>query len=125
MRGSYVELKVGRNPETFWNPIGREIFLAASYIPLDLSHEIAHVELEHDTSGSSLVDMVQEKDAWMVALRRIDPSEIVICEIQHDLRSYLSEVASEFGRHSPQHILAVRLVGKVVAYARERKKEVS
>lgn len=118
-----VEIKLGSTSE--WRPSSREIILSPELEPLDAAHEIAHFKLEHDISGSAIVEMVQEKDAWMVALRKIDPDEIVIYEIARDLGSYVDEVGKESGRHSPQHMMALRLKREVLDYALKRREELS
>lgn len=126
-----VVIEINRNPECLptgevlesrWNPIARRIILKGSS-PLGAAHEIAHVKLEHDMSGSPLVDMVHERDAWKSALRRIDPSEIRVRDISSCLDTYLANVATAYGKASRHYEMALGMKDEVVAYAKKRKKE--
>ena len=118
-----IHLIVDRNVRSFWSPASREIVLGSGYTPLEAGHEIAHARLGHDLSGSALADIVQERDAWMETLRRIPPEEISTSEIRRSLSSYLHEIADTYGRSSRQHLMAKKLCGGVIDYARKRKKE--
>lgn len=108
--------------DSYWNPLSRRITLKDTS-PLGTAHEIAHARLEHDISGSSLVELSQEADAWKYALRRINPEEVRVNFVRRSMVSYLGEVAGEFGKGSPQYQFAGRKVREVVEYARKSKKE--
>lgn len=106
-----------------WDPSFR--ILTITKDPLTTSHELAHARLGHTSSmGSILGDLVEEKEAWKEALRRIDPEEIRIVDIKNNLASYLEQVDKYYGSSSPQHEMGVKIINEVVEYARKRKKEV-
>lgn len=119
-----VDIKVAEDQPSHWDPTGRVIYLGEGYTPLDAAHEIAHVKLGHDMSGSPLVDMVQEKDAWIEALRRMDPREVRVRDISNYLDSYLKNVDVAYGGSHQHTQMASRMKEEVIDYARKRKKEV-
>ena len=64
-----------------WNPREEEIQLPRhpyykSKSPIVFAHELGHAELGHSIGGSSLVGIIEERDAWRYALSKLPPEEI-------------------------------------------------
>jgi len=123
MKDSYIEIEVDKSQHSFWSPSKRVLSLGKDRDPLVVAHELAHIELEHDISGSPLTDLIQERDAWKKALRRINPEEIKLGSVGKSMGSYLRDINYEYGRTSPQYSLAKRVTKEIIEYAKQRKKE--
>jgi len=115
-----IDLQLGKT--SLWDPQFRILTLSGD--PLDTGHELAHVRLGHTHSmGSILGDLVEEREAWKEALRRISPEEIKVSQVSDSLNTYLEEVGKRYGYGSSQYQMGSKMVGEVVEYAKKRKKE--
>lgn len=104
-------------PGSCWSSRDSAIYLGRRYNPQDVAHEIAHVRLGHNRSYSLMADFLEEREAWMDALRRLPPEEVRVKEVEYGLTSYIR------GLTSSQKKVARRMRDEVVAYASKRKEE--
>lgn len=116
-------ISIVQGESSIWDPSFRTLTITRD--PLEASHEISHIKLGHTSSaGSKLSDLLEEREAWKEALRRISPEEIRVSKIRRDMSTYLDEVGREYGYFSPQYRIGSKWLEEVESLAEKRKKEV-
>lgn len=111
-----------------WNPGKEEILLPTDptwkeYSPMVLSHELGHQRLGHGRHlGTSLHELVLERDAWVFALSKLPPEEINLELVEYSLDDYLGRVDLEFGE-GPELEFAKKIKGDLMKEAKRRKRQ--
>lgn len=108
-----------------WSPRTGEIFLPTEphykeRSPMVFAHELGHSIYDHFFSEDPYMALIEERDAWKFALKKLPPEEIGLDLLEESLDTYLEAIDEQYGE-SRKLESARKIKNEIMDLARRKK----